>query len=582
MQELGQLSGSYEQIIKKASSEAAVELEKLIQQGQPLEKAVDQVVKEHPELFKLTGLKDALVEAVCVCWGIELSEAPKELGPALDKAWASDKMTLSQRLHGASKTMRDDVVNTIRQQMKANSTWLESARALYDGYGHGRIINEQDIPEYLKAVRRAAPGDLQALSKARVAMRNIINLGQGGAPNVMLKLAYKKFLTTALTGTEEAMQKAYRVAMEEKARYTAERIARTEIARAWGDAFYAEANADDDVVAVKWEIGSRHPLPDICDFYTRADLFGLGKGVYPKDKVPPFPAHPHCLCRLTKLYKGEVDLSKQSKDIKGNGNQYLQGLSKQQRQKILGVRNNQQYEQGGDWQKLLPNWQGLGKQGSRLNYDQMYKPVKTGTDKVNDAYHPPGQGIKEFTTAKILNSKYDLRVANDVSLKRKMLKNLESQLHRVTKLMGIKTLDEFPQVIIASENDLGGALGAYRATENKLFINCHFLIKKNLVAYLASEKGALAKYSDATLIHELFHWKDAMDYVHKHGRITDQNKYVEAMREYHKHKVYKLLEKGYNIRKISQYAYKSLEEGRYDEVMTEYRTLKLLEGGGKK
>ena len=48
-------------------------------------------------------------------------------------------------------------------------------------------------------------------------------------------------------------------------------------------------------------------------------------------------------------------------------NQYLQGLSKQQRQKILGVCNNQQYEQGGDWQKLLPNWLGLGKQGSRLD-----------------------------------------------------------------------------------------------------------------------------------------------------------------------------------------------------------------------
>ena len=275
--------------------------------------------------------------------------------------------------------------------------------------------------------------------------------------------------------------------------------------------------------------------------------------------------------------KGEVDLSKQSKDIKGNGNQYLQGLSKQQRQKILGVRNNQQYEQGGDWQKLLPNWQGLGKQGSRLNYDQMYKPVKTGSDEVKDAYHSPSQGIKEFTTAKILNSKYDLRVSENLKLKRKMLKNLESQLNRVTKLMGIKTLDEFPQVIIASDNDLGGALGAYRATENKLFINYHFLIKKNLAAYLASEEGTLAKYPDATLIHELFHWKDAMDYVHKYGKITNQNKYLEAITEYHRPKVDKLLKKGYNIENLSSYAFAMLREGRYDEVMTEYRTLRLLE-----
>lgn len=79
---------------------------------------------------------------------------------------------------------------------------------------------------------------------------------------------------------------------------------------------------------------------------------------------------------------------------------------------------------------------------------------------------------------------------------------------------------------------------------NKLFINYHFLIKKELAAYLASEKGVLAKYPDTTLIHELFHWKDAMDYVHKYGKITDQNKYVEAIREYHKPKVDKLLKKG--------------------------------------
>ena len=163
------------------------------------------------------------------------------------------------------------------------------------------------------------------------------------------------------------------------------------------------------MVAVKWEIGSRHPLPDICDFYTRVDLFGLGKGVYPKDKVPPFPAHPHCLCRLTKLYKGEVDLSKQSKDIRGNGNQYLQGLSKQQMQKILGVRNNQQYEQGGDWQKLLPNWKGLGKQGSRLGElkPQLHGHKSTDEELMAKNLLPP---TDEFiaSIAKKYNMKYTL------------------------------------------------------------------------------------------------------------------------------------------------------------------------------
>ena len=283
-----------------------------------------------------------------------------------------------------------------------------------------------------------------------------------------------------------------------------------------------------------------------------------------------------------KIYQQDIPGKQAKENIKAGVENYLAKLTESQRQELLGIAGNKAYTNGESWQKYLRGWQGIGKQESRLNYDQMYKPVKTGTDKVNDAYHPPGQGIKEFTTAKILNSKYDLRVTNDVSLKRKMLKNLESQLNRVTKLMGIKTLDEFPQVIIASDNDLGGALGAYRATENKLFINYHFLIKKNLVAYLASEEGALAKYPDATLIHELFHWKDAMDYVHKYGKITDPNKYVEAIKEYHRPNVDKLIKKGYNVEGISEYAFAMFRIKRYDEVMTEYRTLLLLERSGQK
>ena len=75
-----------------------------------------------------------------------------------------------------------------------------------------------------------------------------------------------------------------------------------------------------------------------------------------------------------KIAKGEEILKYLTSVMRGQPEAYevvVEGkgevdLSKQQRQKILGVRNNQQYEQGGDWQKLLPNWQGLGKQGSRL------------------------------------------------------------------------------------------------------------------------------------------------------------------------------------------------------------------------
>jgi hypothetical protein len=51
------------------------------------------------------------------------------------------------------------------------------------------------------------------------------------------------------------------------------------------------------VIGYQWRLSSSHPFPDICDYYAGVD-FGLGRGVWPKEKVPPEKAHPHCMCSL--------------------------------------------------------------------------------------------------------------------------------------------------------------------------------------------------------------------------------------------------------------------------------------------
>lgn len=68
------------------------------------------------------------------------------------------------------------------------------------------------------------------------------------------------------------------VATQEKARYFAERIARTEKARAYIDGVMYQYANDPDCVAFKWKLSSRHPCDDICDLYARADLWGDGQG----------------------------------------------------------------------------------------------------------------------------------------------------------------------------------------------------------------------------------------------------------------------------------------------------------------
>lgn len=146
------------------------------------------------------------------------------------------------------------------------------------------------------------------------------------------------------------------VAVQEKSCYVAERIARTESARAWADGFIARYENDDTVAAYRWEVSSAHPCTDVCDMYANADLWGLGKGIYPKDQCPTLPAHPHCLCYLSPIYEGEVDLNEQQDLREEGGNHWLQKQSKDVQRQLLGVQGVKAWEAGRPWQDVLRNY----------------------------------------------------------------------------------------------------------------------------------------------------------------------------------------------------------------------------------
>lgn len=75
--------------------------------------------------------------------------------------------------------------------------------------------------------------------------------------------------------------------------WQAERVFRTEINRAHGEAYMDGAFATPGVVGVRFMLSPRHPKPDICDKHAEADLHGLGAGVYPSREACPWPAHPN-------------------------------------------------------------------------------------------------------------------------------------------------------------------------------------------------------------------------------------------------------------------------------------------------
>ena len=356
---------------QEEAKEAAEELYTLLDRGYKVEAALAQLRKDHPALFQLSGLQYAMVEAAAYGYGIVpailTDTQAKAWRRALSKSWDDSGMTLSEKIHGAGVKMRESIISTIRSQMRRNATWTSMARELYDGYNSGKAVTmQQALPKYLQTVRNAY-GTPRIVAESRKALRNIERLSQNGAPTKALKAAYKQLIETAQTGTEEALNKACWVAMQEKSRYIADRIARTEMAGAWTDGFLADIMQDDDVVAVKWKLSSRHPVFDVCDMYSKANMYNLGSGIYPKSKIPPLPAHPHCLCSCITVYAGEVDLKKQKDCIKAEGEKWLANLSDDHRRKVLGIQGNKAFKRGADWREYMRNWTAPQSTESRIS-----------------------------------------------------------------------------------------------------------------------------------------------------------------------------------------------------------------------
>ena len=377
---LAQLINKLNKSWRRDAKKAVAYLQRLIASGMKFEEALDNVQRHYGKLFTLPELKPALVEAAAYAYGIVptmLTKAQVEsMGEELADKWDESGMTLSEKLHGVGVKMRGAIVSTLQEQMRRNKTWTEAARALYDGYGEdGRnvynggkdIISRQDLPKYLQKVREATGNDLQALAEQRQAIDNINRLAKNGAPNKALQAAYNKLLEAVQKGNEKAIEKAVEVAVNEKSRYVAERITRTEMARAWADGFVAKMKKDADIVAVKFKLSSRHPVFDICDMYAKADMYGLGAGIYPKDKLPPLPVHPHCLCRYVEVIEGEVDMQQQRDQVREAGDKWLNSLPESRRAQVLGRKGLKAWEDGKDWRKYMRGYAGLREVESRLS-----------------------------------------------------------------------------------------------------------------------------------------------------------------------------------------------------------------------
>lgn len=385
-----------------------------INSGTAVSKAVEQALKS----TNFQGAYDdavvnAVYQAACAGFGVlpsmVTSNSEKTIkNKLLSDSWAPDKMNLSHRIH--TLDVRNTVVQTIRSSMQKADAVNKIARNLYDGYNN----NESDalertneiagnITELKKLALRAVNGDKKLIEQLIKKADKVDDYARSIRSN-NLKAAYNDLLDACLSLKQIAIERATKVALEEKTRYLAERIARTEATRAWFDGYIAERQDDSDIWGYKWVLSSRHSrVPfDQCDVCANMDI-GFGKGVYPKNKVPKIPRHPHCMCMLEDVFEWEVE--NKSKDIDTDGaRKYLNSLGKNQKINLFGYDGYKAYEHGGDWQRLLIGWDGFNNPVSRLSNDFKLKSFADGKKLTQyelmslNLIEPTDEFIKELAT----------------------------------------------------------------------------------------------------------------------------------------------------------------------------------------
>ena len=338
---------------------AAVKFE--MEKGMDIRDAVQKVLEDLDFDSHNTELVAAAVVASAIAgFGLRpeqvTPEAKAEIKKVLmKKPWSADGMKLSERLHGVDKVLRQNIISTVTASVNNSDSVIDMARKLYDGYNSGKaVIKPADLPEYLKKLvrqaRLAMQGDVAELSKLGILQSAQKLKNPDRLTTKALKRAYKDLVEACAKLDSAAIDKALWVAVQEKSRYYAERIARTESARAWYEGYLAECESEGDVVGHRYTLSSAHKTKpyDICDVYANAD-FGYGKGIFPHGKQPDIPVHPHCMCYYGKIFEG--DLKGEWKPEKAR--EYINSRSAVQKQILFGRDGAARYNAGEDWQKLV-------------------------------------------------------------------------------------------------------------------------------------------------------------------------------------------------------------------------------------
>ncbi len=324
---------------------AAAELQALAQQ---LQRALDELAARGALTEQaVLEARRAFDAQVLVLMARHMRAVPGQVSGMWDvravAAMPVGEVTLSQALYANARQVAREAGAIVRQHAQGVQQSRELALRLYDGYdpkdGLRRPLEGTARARLPKALRQ-----LTADAADRASLQRVFDLGMRYAATLKtapLKAAYME----ALRGWEDqqgaqALRRRLAVAVREKSRFMANRIAQTELARAHQHALADELMADASIEVVQVVLSGSHPRRDICDLHARADLFGLGPGCYPTARAPRPTFHPFCRCRL----RSRPDLSASMARIPRGGEEaaqraWLRELPEGEAAQVMGSRS---------------------------------------------------------------------------------------------------------------------------------------------------------------------------------------------------------------------------------------------------
>ena len=166
-------------------------------------------------------------------------------------------------------------------------------------------------------------------------------------------------------------------------------------------------------------------------------------------------------------------------------------------------------------------------------------------------------------------------ISDKVKLKRKELHNFDMQVRKAFDMLGEVETSGKPEICIVTPEEMRvNAIASYMPMQNVLNVNSAYFSTSDLSDL--QENLACPQDGLSTILHELIHWQDAKNYRAKFGSINDYFEYCDYLNKIYAPKVEKLINNGYNIENISEYAFECLKDKAMDEVYNEYRVSKLL------